>query len=298
MRVSSVIFAVVAATLTISVIGIWFYPSVQDFMASNNMWNGIRDFSREFGAEQIDSLNDVPDLPEQVVIVAIPYLRYTDRELARLERFVDDGGMLLLTDDFGYGNDVLAYLGVGARFSGKPLLDPLFCYKNQWMPRITDFAPGIKESGTDSVTLNHATTLANVAAPEAIAWSSSASFLDLNEDGEHGPDEPEGPFAIAAEFRLGRGAVVVISDPSVMINTMVGRDNNYAFVRYLTRHGNGQKTVLIDRSHLAKAPLDVSKTRLIGAREALSSPYALLGITAAIFVMVSWYTLGKEELIG
>jgi len=297
-RVSSVLFAVVVLVLVISLLCMWFYPSVEDFMASNRMWNGIRSFCSEFRGDNIDSLDDLPDLPEKAVLVVIPYLEYTDEELSKMKRFVDDGGTLLLMDDYGYGNSILAYLGVGVRFTNKPLLDPLFCYKNQSMPRITDFAPKVKESGIEIITLNHATTLTNTIESEAIAWSSNSSFLDINENRSWDEVEPKGPFAVAAEIQLGNGTLALISDPSTIINTMVGRDDNYDFVRYLTGHEGEQKEILVDRSHLTKAPLDVSKTRLISAREGLSNPYALLGITAMIFVVVSRYTLKKGETIG
>ena len=298
MRVSSILFAVVVLILAISLLCIWFYPSVQDFMASNIMWNGIRNFSSEFSADNIDSLDDLPDSPEKAVLVAIPYLEYTNEELLKMKRFVDGGGTLLLMDDYGYGNSVLAYLGMGVRFTNTPLLDPLFCYKNQWLPRITDFAPGVKESGINVVMLNHATSLTNVEETEAIAWSSSASYLDINESGSWDQEEPKGPFAVAAQFRFGRGTLALVSDPSVTINALLDRDDNYSFIRYLTHYEGEQNRILIDRSHLTKAPLDVSKTRLLGARKVLTNPYALLGITAMIFITVCRYTLRKGEIFG
>ena len=298
MRVSSVLFTVITLILAVSLLCIWFYPSIQDFMASNTMWNGIRSFSTEFGADAVESLDDLPDLPEKAVLVTIPYLEYSDEELIQMKQFVTDGGTLLLMDDYGYGNSILTYLGVDARFTNKPLLDPLFSYKNQSMPRITDFAPEVKGSGVEVIVLNHATSLTDVEPGETIAWSSSASFLDIDESGAWEQDEPKGPFTVAAEFRLGKGTVALVSDPSIMINSMVGRDDNYSFIRYLTGHEGEQKGMLVDSSHLTKAPLDVSKTRLINTRGMLSHPYALLGITAMIVVVVSRYTLKKGETIG
>ena len=298
MRISDILFPVVVLILVISLLCIWFYPSVQDYMASNIMWNGLNEFSDEFSADQIDSLDDLPGLPEKSVLVAIPYLDYSDEELAEVKQFIDDGGTLLLIDDYGYGNNILEYLGVSVRFTNKPLLDPIFSYKNQYLPRITDFAPEVKENDIDVIMLNHATTLTNVVESGVIAWSSSASFLDINENGVLDEGEPKGPFVVAAEFRLGKGTLALVSDPSIIINAMVGRDDNYRFIKYLTRHNGEQKEIVVDSSHLSKAPLDVSKTRLIGAREALSSPYALVGIIAMIFVVVSRYTLKKGGTIG
>jgi len=297
-RVSGILFAVVVLIFVISLLSIWFYPSVQDFMASNTMWNGINEFRNEFSVDQIDSLDDLSDLTEKAVLIAIPYLDYTDEELAKMKQFINDSGTLLLMDDYGYGNNVLEYLGVAVRFTNKPLLDPLFNYKNQSIPRITDFDPEVKESGIDVIMLNHATTLTNVMESEAIALSSSASFLDINENKILDKGEPKGPFVVATEVRLGKGTLVLVSDPSIIINVMVGKDDNYDFVRYLIHHKGEREGIWVDSSHLTKTPLDVSKKRLIDTRGVLTNSYALLGITAIIFIIVSRYTLKKGETVG
>ncbi len=291
MRISDILFAVLALTLFVSGVCVWFYPSVQDFVASNIMWNGIRDFSTEFNANTIDSAEDLYDMPEDSILVAIPYLEYSDEELSHIKEFVNNGGMLLLMDDYGFGNTVLAYLGLDVRFANKPLLDPLFCYKNQWMPRITDFTAKVKETGVDAITLNHATALTYVKQQEAIAWSSKSSFLDMNENEHWDESEPSGIFAVAAEYRLGRGILTVVSDPSIIIGSMLGRDDNHNFVEYLFTKQGEQKAVVVDQSHLTKVPLDASKTRLIKSREWLSNPYALLGVVAIVFMVISRYTL-------
>jgi len=294
-RVPSILFAVVVLIIVISLLCIWFYPSIQDFMASNTMWNGIRNFGSEFNADNIESPGELPDVAEETALVTIPYLDYNNEDLSKLKGFVEDGGTLLLMDDYGYGNSVLAYLGVSARFTNKPLLDPLFCYKNQWLPRVTDLAPRVKESGIEVIVLNHATALTNVEQTEIIAWSSTTSFLDINENESWDEGEPKGPLPVATEVRFGKGTLVLASDPSIMINSMVGRDDNYNFMKYLTTHEGKQKAILVDISHLTKAPLDVSKMRLTGVREILSTPYPLLGIVALVFVIVSRYTLKKGE---
>jgi hypothetical protein len=78
---------------------------------------------------------------------------------------------------------------------------------------------------------------------------------------------------------------------------MVDRDDNYAFMQYLISLNGEPESILIDNSHLAEAPLDISKKGLRSGREMLSSPYALVGIMALIFIVVSRYTLGKGETV-
>jgi hypothetical protein len=286
---------VAAIVLIISLLCIWFYPSVQDFMAGNAMWNGIGDFCDEFGADNIDSLEELPEPAEGVVLVVIPYIEYSATERDRLQEFVEGGGTLLLMDDYGYGNDLLAQFGLRARFSHQPLLDPLFCYKNQSMPRITDFAPDMEGSGVELVMLNHATGLVDTDDVTIIAWSSSASFIDANGNGVEDEGEVPGPWPVAAETRLGRGRLVMVSDPSTIINTMVGRDDNYAFINHLIESGGEPVAILVDRAHLHRTPLDVSQARLDDTRAVLSSPYALVGITAMVFAVTAGYTLKKGE---
>lgn len=300
MKVSDVLFSVVVVVLLGSLLSIWFYPSAQDFMESNRLWNGIKSFSGESGAKNINSLAELPSLPQQHTLVLVPYINPEATELSRMKQFVSDGGSLLLLDDYGYGNNILKYLDLQVRFDNRPLLDPLFSYKNQRMPRVTDFAPEVEEAGIKGLTLNHATGLAGLEEPEVLARSSPTSFLDTNDDQINGPDEPKGPFPVAAKLRYGQGTIILVADPSIMINSMVGRDDNNRFLQYLSHPPAAERpaTVLVDNSHLTKSPLDTSRTRLTSSIEIISSPYSLLGIVALIFLVVSRYAIKRGETVG
>ena len=298
MKTSSVLLAVAALIIVVSLVCIWFSPSVQDFMAANSLWNGIRNLSSEVDASNLDSLDELPELPQGRTLVAIPHLQYEDEDLSKIRNFVIEGGSLLLMDDYGYGNSVLEYLGLDARFAGASLLDPLYCYRNQWLPKITDFSPELEENGIEVVVLNHATTLTDVGESDVIAWSSSSSFLDLDGDESWWRDEPRGPLPVAAKLKLGKGTVTLVSDPSIMINSMVRKDDNHSFIKYLIGPELEPGQILIERSHLPKDPRDESKIGLTNSRKILSMPYPLLGLTAVIFVVISRYTLKKGEIIG
>lgn len=262
-------------------------------MASNTMWNGVADFNKEFDAVQIDSPDSLPSKTENSVLVSIPYLDYTAADLEKMKEFAYGGGTLILADDFGYGNRFLEYIKVDIRFSHELLLDPLFCYKNEYLPCISDFSTPIEESGITAITFNYGSTLNYVPSDEAIARSSNMSFLDLNHNGsrdESEPDEPEGPFVVAAAFPLGKGMVELITDPSLVLNSMMGKTNNYQFLQYLTSNSGQSGEIMFDRAHLSKSPVDISKMGMNTVRKTLSNPYALLGITALVFIMVALYT--------
>ena len=285
MTLRRVLTIALGLVLIVSMVSIWFYSSIEDFMQANPFWNGLRDFSLEQNAEWVDSLSTIPDDPGGTTLIAIAYAPYDREDLEAIEAFVRGGGLLMLLDDYGHGNDVLGALGLQARFSGEPLLDPLYAYKNARLPRVIDFESGLADAGVQAVVLNHATALAGLEAPEARAWSSATSFLDSNDSGEFDEGELRGPFAIAAVLPLGQGVITLVSDPSVMVNSMIGRDDNHAFLEYLLgQHGTGNE-VLVDVSHLTKTPLDQSKLSLEHARERMAHPYsvaALLGVVVLL----------------
>jgi hypothetical protein len=296
-RTSSLLVAVVVLVLVLSMLCVRFLPSAQDFMAHNDMWNGIKRFCDEFGAATINSLDDLPDTPAEVVLVLIPYIELDTEELAVVGRFVGGGGTLLLMDDYSYGNQVLSYLGVDTRFSNQPLFDPLFNLKNLRLPRILNFTPEVKEAGIDIIVLNHATALIDVSESDVIAWSSIYSYLDTDESETREESEPEGPFPVVARLQVKNGKIIVVADPSIIINSIVGRDDNYAFIRHLTSSNGQQQSIFFTTSHLPMTSLDVSKTGLDTLRSILASPAGLLGTTALVFIVVSRYALKKGEIV-
>jgi hypothetical protein len=294
-RLFDFLFVTLAIVLAASLASIWFYPSRQEFMTGNAMWDGIRDYARENGAANIDNLDSLPNAFEKSVLVAIPYLDYQPDELQKLRQFVNEGGTLIVMDDFGFGNRLLESLDINIRFDHRLLLDPLFCYKNQYLPLITDFSSGIKEAGITSLVFNHASVLNHVDKESALAWSSETSFLDVNNNGVLDTSEPQGPFVVAAGEKVNKGTVQLVSDTSLIINSMVVKNDNYSFVNYLASYKGQPENLLIDRSHLSKSPLDMSKIEVNSAREFLSNPYALIGIVAIIFVIITIYIQKRGE---
>ncbi|MCL0073698.1 DUF4350 domain-containing protein [Dehalococcoidia bacterium] len=283
--------------LVISALCILFFPTVQDFMVGNSLWNGLADFTREHGALTIDSFDQLPELPQGKALISIPSLPHEEEELATLREFVTQGGRLVLMDDFGHGNVVLEYLGLEVRFSGQMLLDPLFSHRNPRLPRIMNFSPEVSEADVEVVVLNHATALTYVDLGKVIAWSSEESFLDLDGDGSWGRADPKGPLPVAARFEFGQGEVILVSDPSILINSMVRKDDNRTFLGYLTE-GIEPGGILVDQLHLEKTPLDRSRLTLVGARELLAQPPLVLGLIAVIFAGLSRYLLWRGRTWG
>jgi hypothetical protein len=161
-----------------------------------------------------------------------------------------------------------------------------------------DFTANVTASGIKVIAFNHGTALSGVSSSQALAWSSKMSFLDSNQNGNRDNGEPQGPFVVAAEYMLGAGTVDLISDPSLIMNAAAGSNDNDAFVKYLINANSKPTTVLLDRSHLTKSPLDTSKIKLENVRGIISNPDTLLGIVALVFVIITWYIYRRGQLIG
>ena len=285
MRVRSLLAVTLAVVLAVSWLSIILYPSVQDFMGANPFWNGVRDFDSRFDAEMLPNLDQLTPDPRDNVLVVIPYLPYEDRELQQVVDFVSGGGALLIMDDYGYGNQILGALDLEIKFAGTPLLDPYLNYRNQEFPLITDFAPGLKDAGIKELVLNHATALITTNRDETLARSSDMSFIDTNGNAAWDKGEPKGPFAVAVRTKVGNGTVVAVSDPSILISSMVGRGDNEKFLALLISPAGETPRVTLDASHQPKAPLDSAKDAWAMVRQQLVLPYSQALLVGAVLTL-------------
>lgn len=263
---------------------VWFYPSNQDFRPENPFWNGLASFSRQFEATPVSLLDGLPSEPAGTTLVIVPYARFTDSELENVRGYISAGGTLLLLDDYGYGNQILEHLELDLRFGQEVLLDPLFNYRNERLVRITDLAATVGDA-VDSIVLNHATSLSGALNAQVVAWSSRFSFLDQNDNSVWDEGEPRGPLPVAAALPVEEGHLVLVADPSILINSMQGIDDNFSFVGNTIEIQEPHPDVLLARTHLPEGSLDEAKGFLASVRGRLSSPLGLSGLLAVALVV-------------
>jgi len=283
-------FAVAIGALTILVVTVtlWMLPSTSEFSTSNALWNGLQQAREQFASRSVRSLVALPVQPRGTALVVIPAVPLFPRDLDELKQYAAGGGVLILMDNFGFGNGVLSHLGVESRFSGQPLIDPLFAFKNRRFPRVTDLS-GPTSEGVGSLVLNNATVLTGTTRMSVLARSSPASFLDRNGNGRRDVDEPLGPFVVAALQPFGRGKLVMISDSSLLLNSMLDLGDNRRFMQQLFHLAGPRAQVYLDEAHLPRAPLDVAKDWLSRVRGVLAFP-PLAFIAVAAGVALLWKT--------
>jgi hypothetical protein len=273
----------------IVILTVWFFPTDIHFRVQNPFWNGLEGFRKEYNATPLVSLDALPQDAESSVLLLIPYLKPTEAEVARLKAYLDGGGILILADDYGYGNTVLESLGISARFSDAPLLDPLFNYRTPYFTLATNLEPSPLTTEVSSLALNYASALEGEGW-NVVARSSRFSYLDVNNDGKRNVGEPGGPFPVAGQTIVGRGNVILLADPSIFINTMLAAEDNRQFVQNLLGSAGADPSLFVDQSHIPSSRMEQAKVALASVRQFVAQPVILAALTIVLTItlLASW----------
>ncbi|MDP6490050.1 MAG: DUF4350 domain-containing protein, partial [Candidatus Poseidoniia archaeon] len=223
----------------------------------------------------LDELNSVERNATVLLILGVER-SYTEPEAKAIREFVRQGGRMLLADDFGHGNSAVSGLySVGASFFGQQLYDmnhweePSHPHNASYVVIDADL-PRIEFNGQLLLSEPTALTVAEGGKAIPLLRSSEQGFVDLNSNGFGDPDEGTfsiGGAVIMAEVEIGSGRMILLSDPSLFINSLYGeldnRDFAHALVGYLARDSNA--TLLFDESrHLQPDFLSLVYVQLFG----------------------------------
>ncbi len=278
-------FLLIVTLAIVAILGItaWFFPLNDDFRTENTFWNGSQEIVNRYSLTPLESLAELASAPAGATLILIPYLSFTPAELELVSDFVSRGGTLILADDYGYGNQILEYLGLRVRFSTKALLDPISHYKNKWFPKISHLKPSPLTINISSLIFNRATTLSNAEGSDILALSSSFSFLDQNGNHLRDEEEPVGPFPVISRHYLGNGQVILIADPSIFINCMQSWEGNHTLLHNIANITTSE--LFIDQSHLPPSTLYQAKCILSRLRNFLAQPLGTIGVILALLAI-------------
>ncbi len=270
-------------------------PSVDDFSLDNPYWNGMSSAAAGLGISALPPGVE-PDPAGDVLLIAGPDMPFSQGRVSEVASFLESGGVVVLMDDFGEGNSLLEGLGAPVRINGSPLLDPLFMEKSRHYPRVS--APGGSDAdGGVEVTMDYASALEIVPGAgqhgvRVLLESSAFSYLDADGDGEHDAGEPQGPLPVAAEVPYGKGRLVVVSDSSILINSVCGiSGGNAEFVRAIA--GAGKRAILIDYGNNEASPYGSLRSGLISVVGAVGEYPELRYLLA---VLGAWAIFAADPL--
>jgi hypothetical protein len=250
-----------SAVLMLSVAYYW--PIQEAYHPLNQDWNGCSRIAN-MTANTTLLLSYNKPLPNSTSLLAIigPSMNFTERESSSIGKFVANGGVILLADDFGTGNSLLEQLNVSVRFSEEPLADLYYYSKNPDFPIITDFSRSTATNNLSAIVLDRPSFInaGNSSSVTKIGFSSPFSFIDSNGYGRALANETIASYTVFASVMIGKGLLLLVADPSMFINDMVGIRDNMRLFENALRMGGG--SVIFDTAHLANAPLTEGRIML------------------------------------
>lgn len=280
----------------ISIILIAYISPQIDFSIANPMWNGYSDIENILNATVLNSPSTIlTQYPENSsCLILIPYKPYNISELNAIKNFVYDGGTLILLNDYGYGNMILNFINAPVRFNEDGvLIDPLFNYKNGRLPKIMNFNEDVSTRNITSIILNHA-SIVDILNSRAVVLGESSSFSYFDRDFNYKYDdgEPEGPFPVFVKFRYGNGTVYILSDPSMLLNSMIKLGDNIRLIKNII----GNRDVLIDQYHLKTNIHYEIRQALMKISNFIGETYIFPYFAISLIIIISYLIIRKTSL--
>ncbi len=290
----ALIAAVVVAALLISVPVL--NTTKEDFSTYNTAWNGASDAkalaSRDgYTASSVFALSEIGSSGGGVLFMLNPNssVGFSASDASTLQSFVTNGGVLVLANNFGNGNAVLSGLGVlgEACFNGSLLEDNVSKGVDAALPLITDVTASGLTAGVHELYFNYGTALdvsgTNVT---VLARSAPTSYLLAPGGGNATVNATTGASPVLATLNYGNGRIVLLSDPSVFSNDMLGQADNQQLLTSMFANltgGNTAVPIMFDESHFASPPVFSLLYNRINADDTVK--YTVVVLFSAAFVI-------------
>lgn len=221
-----------------------------EFSQYNTVWNGTSRFFSDLDRHRMVGISDLTQLnaypANATLLIIAPNRQPTNGERAAYRAFIERGNTIILADDFGTGNAILR--GIGSRISIQP--GNVSSIDREYADSYSAVA---YRSANDTPVQNINKILLNRAAPleggTTLMRTSIMSWIDENGDRRINNNEQLGYFAVMAADQIGSGRLIVISDPSIFINSMYAEDarwDNQMLIRTLV---GGDGALLVDQTN-------------------------------------------------
>lgn len=219
-----------------------------EFSRDNPGWNGtssfFSDLDRHHTLEAADSTTLAGQPKNSTLLIIAPKRHPTALELTAYRTFLQEGNRIVLIDDFGTGNEILN--GIGSKIRIIP--GNLSSLDRRYADPGSVVAYRVTEENEfplpRDVALNHPASLDG---GSPLILTSVLSWVDANGDRRLNSGEEMGTFPVMVTETIGPGEVIVLSDPSIFINSMyhqVENENNRLLIRSLV---SSEGPVLIDQ---------------------------------------------------
>lgn len=285
---------IVLVTVTAAAFGL--STSSTAFGSYNPDWDGTRDFrvvASNTGADvevsqSVDAYSEQPP-NRTTAFVLSPTDRYAESDVRTIAAFLDRGGTVVVANDFdSQANPLLQGLGVQSRFDGRLLRDEQHYYRGPSLPVAPNVAEAAITENVSRLTLNHGTAVDPGADSTILVNTSAFAYFDGNRNGDLDESETVRERPVVVSESVGDGRVILVSDPSVFINTMLSVPDNRQFARNLVADSDD---VFLDYSHRSGIPWAVAVVLTVA-----DSPWLQLVVVAGLVGVFAVLWSGRRSL--
>lgn len=251
----------------------------------NPGWNGTSRFFEGLEKDNLVLLGDADGLPgynNTSLLIIAPAGNYSATEIGYYRDYLERGNTMLVLDDFGSANSLLSQLRSGVHVRNIPLMSADRAYNNPVFVRAYP-------SGNSPVIQN--ISALSLDRPSAVdggtpfLFSSLLSWEDKNGNQKADPDETIGQFAVGTAVQVGKGQIIVISDPGILINAMERSDGAGDRATFLSNVYHLKSTVIIDQAH-SMTGISTTPSRIIHKiQTSLVIQIGLLAFILVIFII-------------
>lgn len=239
-------FAACAAICVATVMVLHLSVTTAEFSRHNPYWNGTSAFfsrAEAAGGVELRDLSMLADADGTRLLIIAPAEDFTDADIGRYRSYIGRGNTIVLADDFGSGNQLLAGLGSSIRLIEGNLSSMDMEYSD---PRtVIGYRAGNASIlyGVETVVLNGPAALTG---GEILVETSVLSWIDANGNQRVDAGETLGRYGVLSHERIGSGDLYVLSDPSIFTNGMMKPDRSRDNLRLIENLLQDDGGVLID----------------------------------------------------
>lgn len=216
----------VTAAFVLSSLGLVAPASAAPFDLAGSDWEGCADLVRlarsELGSSRVVATAsiDFHELrPEDGLLLLYPEKSLDDEQLSK---FMKEGGRVIMMDDFGRGDSLLRHFSMERVPSPKKPAE--FLRKNPQLALAEPASAHPVVAEVNRVVTNH---------PTGLAHPDLSPVLKIRGNGE--PD-----VFVAVAGAVGKGRLLAVGDPSIVMNSMLRYGGNKAFAKGLVKYAVDQ----------------------------------------------------------
>ncbi|ABR54102.1 conserved hypothetical protein [Methanococcus vannielii SB] len=191
-----------------------------------------------------------------VIFIIKPELDFSLDETLKIKQFIESGNILVISDDFGSGNNLLEKLNVSERFT-KGHINDIFYIKNENIIEIKLDSTLKNDKLNDFNNLNQSNSILTYY-PTSIRPSKYSNVI-LTTSNVSSLNKRSGVYPVMLERKYGNGKIIMISDPDIFTNRLYNHNEEFLkeFLNKVTLNGV-YKTIYLDEIHRKDFNFEIS----------------------------------------